>query len=208
MVEKQLQARGISDEKVLAAMSKIPRHLFVAPSLKMKAYSNSALPIEESQTISQPYMVAVMTQALQIKGGERVLEIGAGSGYQAAVLAEMGARVFTIERIPRLATAARKLLESLGYQNIAVIAGDGTLGWPEFAPYDRIIVTAGAPNIPEKLLAQLKDEGIMVIPVGDKFGQTLKIIQRKGNTAITRDSVKCIFVPLIGKEGWDKNNAS
>ena len=206
MVEQQLRQRGVSDEKVLAAMLKVPRHLFVAPALRMKAYSNSALPIDENQTISQPYMVAVMSQALKIQGGEKVLEIGSGSGYQAAVLAEMGAKVFSIERIPRLATQARKLLESLGYLNVAVIAGDGTLGWPEYAPYDRIIVTAGAPAIPDTLLAQLKDGGIMVVPVGDKYNQTLKIIRRTGNAAFTTDSIRCVFVPLIGAEGWNKNH--
>jgi len=202
MVEEQLEQRGIMDQKVLAAMRKIPRHQFVAPAMHHRAYINGALPIDCNQTISQPYMVAIMTEALKLGGGEKVLEIGTGSGYQAAVLAELGAKVFTIERMPQLATQARAKLEQSGYGNVAVISGDGTLGWPEFAPYDRIIITAGAPTIPENLLGQLNDGGIMVVPVGGKNHQTLKIIQRKGDKASSADSVGCVFVPLIGIHGW------
>ena len=202
MVEEQLAKRDIKDARVLAAMRKIPRHLFVAPAMQHRAYVNGALPIDCNQTISQPYMVAIMTEALRLRGGEKVLEIGTGSGYQAAVLAELGAKVFTIERMPQLATQARTKLEQSGYGNVAVISGDGTLGWPEFAPYDRIIITAGAPAIPEKLLNQLNEGGIMVVPVGGKDHQILKIIQRKGDTASSSDSVGCVFVPLIGIHGW------
>lgn len=202
MVKDQLQDRDIKDIRVLQAMSKVPRHLFIPPSMRHRAYINGALPIEENQTISQPYMVALMTQALEIKGGEKVLELGTGSGYQAAVLAEMGAKVYSIERIPKLATQARKLLEELGYHNVAVIAGDGTLGWQEYAPFDRIIVTAAAPDV--LLLNQLKDGGIMAVPIGDKDRQTLKIFRKIGEKYSSVDSVGCVFVPLIGIHGWKK----
>ena len=206
MVESQIMTRDISDQRVVKAMLKVQRHHFVSQALQHRAYINGALPIDENQTISQPYIVAKMTEALQIRGGEKVLEIGTGSGYQAAVLAEMDARVFTVERFPKLATQARRRLENAGYQNVLVIAGDGTMGWPEFAPYDRIIVTAGAPSIPDKLTAQLKNGGIMVIPVGGKDSQRLKIITRRGDTAMARDSIGCVFVPLIGLYGWKKED--
>ncbi len=204
MVTEQIENRGISDHNVLSAMRKVPRHLFIPQVYRHRAYCNGALPIDENQTISQPYIVALMTQSLEIRGGEKVLEIGTGSGYQAAILSEMGAKVFTIERIPRLASQARETLEKLGYGNVAVIAGDGTLGWQEYAPFDRIIVTAAAPEIPQKLVAQLKEDGIMVIPVGSRLHQTLKIIRRKGDKALSKDSVGCVFVPLIGIQGWHK----
>ena len=206
MVESQILTRDITDQRVIQALLKVPRHHFVPQALQHRSYLDGALPIDENQTISQPYIVAIMTEALQIRGGEKVLEIGTGSGYQAAILAEMGARVYTIERFTKLATQARRKLESAGYQNVLVIAGDGTMGWPEFEPYDRIIVTAGAPSVPEKLTAQLKNGGIMVIPVGGKDLQKLKIITRRGDTAVARDSIGCIFVPLIGLYGWEKED--
>ena len=206
MVEDQLIKRGIKDEKVLEAMRRVPRHLFIPPAMQHRAYVNGALPIDCNQTISQPYMVALMTESLRLKGGEKVLEIGTGSGYQAAVLSELGAKVFSIERQVQLATQARRTLERSGCQNVAVIAGDGTLGWPEYAPYDRIIVTAGSPSIPESLVGQLTDGGILVVPVGGKNHQTLKIITRKGDKATSSDSVGCIFVPLIGIHGWKKGD--
>ncbi|NQS97347.1 MAG: protein-L-isoaspartate(D-aspartate) O-methyltransferase [candidate division Zixibacteria bacterium] len=202
MVEKQIVGRGITDARVIEAMKKVPRHLFLNPAMHHNAYSDNALPIEENQTISQPYIVALMTQSLQLTGKEKVLEIGAGSGYQAAILAELCRRVFTIERIPALAKKARERLESLGYTNVAVLTGDGTLGRVEFAPYDRIIITAAAPDIPGGLLKQLSDNGCLVAPVGGRDFQTLRIIQKEGGELSEHDLIGCAFVPLIGKNGW------
>ena len=202
MVEKQIVGRGITDARVIEAMKKVPRHLFLNPAMHHNAYSDNALPIEENQTISQPYIVALMTQSLQLTGKEKVLEIGAGSGYQAAILAELCRRVFTIERIPALAKKARERLESLGYTNVAVLTGDGTLGRVEFAPYDRIIITAAAPGIPGSLLKQLSDNGCLVAPMGSRDFQTLRIIQKEGGELSEYDLIGCAFVPLIGKNGW------
>lgn len=184
-------------------MAKVPRHLFVPPPFTNRAYDDSALPIGMMQTISQPYTVAFMTQALGVKPGDKVLEVGTGSGYQAAILAEMGAHVFTIERHMELLTRARKVLEKLGYR-VASKAGDGTLGWSEFAPYNGIIVTAAAPDVPDPLLKQLADGGRLVIPVGDWDVQNLLVVTRRGEEFDRKEVFGFKFVPLIGKMGWAK----
>lgn len=202
MVDAQLVARGISDERVLRAMREIPRHLFVGPGMEQSAYGDHALPIGEGQTISQPYMVALMTQELKLTGGERVLEIGTGSGYQTAILAALAEQVFSVERVRSLAEKARKTLEDLRVSNVAVMVGDGTVGWSEFAPFDRIIVTAGAPEIPQSLTEQLGDQGIMVIPVGTHGYQELKILEKRDGGEVVRGGGGCVFVPLLGREGW------
>ena len=203
MVETQLIPRGIKNEKVLKAMLKIPRHLFVPENQREYAYEDGPLPIGHGQTISQPYMVAKMTELLEPDENKRVLEIGTGCGYQTAVLAEICKEVYTIERIPELMEMAKENLKKLGYNNVYFKVGDGTLGWPEYAPYDGIIVTAGAPKIPESLKQQLsKDGGILVIPVGDRFTQSLMKVTRKGNYFDIENLFFCAFVPLIGEEGW------
>ncbi|NOY40038.1 MAG: protein-L-isoaspartate(D-aspartate) O-methyltransferase [Nitrospirae bacterium] len=202
MVETQLIPRGIKDQRVLKAMLKVPRHLFVDEPIQYKAYDDMALPIGDGQTISQPYMVAVMTELLELKGNERVLEVGTGSGYQAAILAELAAEVFSIERMERLALRARERLRKLGYDNVHIITGDGTAGLPEKAPFDRIIITAGTPQVPDPLKEQLADNGILVAPVGARFSQQL-IILRKEKGKITEEyHTPCVFVPLVGKYGW------
>ncbi len=202
MVDRQLIPRGISDDRVLAAMRKVPRHLFMQGLSRDHAYGDMALPIGQDQTISQPYMVAIMTELLELKGSERVLEIGTGSGYQAAVLAELAAEVFTVERIAALAESAAHVLAALNYQKVTVLTADGTLGAPEYAPFDRIIVTAAAPEIPQPLLDQLADGGILVAPVGDRFSQQLVQAIRSGNTFHKNYQTHCIFVPLLGRHGW------
>jgi len=202
MVEGQLITRGIRDKRVLDAMRKVPRHLFVDEAMYSQAYSDFPLPIGDEQTISQPFMVAMMTEALELKGNERVLELGTGSGYQTAILAELCHRAYSIERISSLAGRARKVLDKLGYGNVVVKIGDGTLGWEEEAPFDAIIVTAGAPEIPKPLIDQLKTGGRLVIPVGGEFIQTL-IRVRKTEAGIEREDMGgCRFVKLIGEHGW------
>ncbi len=196
-----LKDRGIKDMRVLDAMNKVPRHVFVQDAFRNRAYDDCALPIGYSQTISQPYTVAFMTESLNVKEGDKVLEIGTGSGYQAAVLAEMGTRVFTIERNYQLLDDARKRLDSLGYR-VAAKAGDGTLGWSEFRPYQGILVTAGAPTIPQPLLDQLDEGGRLVIPVVGLDEQKLFIVDRSGEEFITKEVHGFKFVPLIGKRGW------
>lgn len=196
--------RGIRDKRVLDAMNNVPRHLFVKEAFLNRAYDDCALPIGYSQTISQPYTVAFMTEALNVKEGDKILEIGTGSGYQAAVLAEMGARVFTIERNPHLLQEARERLESLGYR-VAAKVGDGTLGWSEFSPYDGIIVTAGAPTIPQPLLDQLAKGGRLVIPIGGLEEQRLHIIEKHNDEFTSREIHGFKFVPLIGKRGWSNS---
>jgi protein-L-isoaspartate(D-aspartate) O-methyltransferase len=197
MVETQLRARGISDKKVLAAMGRVERHRFVLEPYRREAYQDQPLPIGAGQTISQPYIVALMTELLELKENEKVLEVGTGSGYQAAVLAEMGVEVYTIEIIPSLAAGAGALLREMGYKNIRFRTGDGYRGWPEAAPFDGIVVTAAPDHVPEPLLAQLKEGGRLVIPVGTGFQQLKKI--RKGRGKIeTTDVLPVRFVPLTG----------
>lgn len=201
-----LRRRGIKDENVLRAMEKVPRHLFVPEAFIHYAYEDSALPIGCSQTISQPYTVAVMTEALEVKPGDKILEVGTGSGYQAAILAEMGARVFTIERFEELLKTALETLSKLGYSVIGTV-GDGSIGWNEFAPYDGIIVTAAAPQIPKSLIKQLKINGRLIIPVGDLEIQDLCIVKKIGEDDLDIKK-KCgfKFVPLVGKEGWSEDS--
>jgi protein-L-isoaspartate(D-aspartate) O-methyltransferase len=202
MVESQLVPRGIRDKRVLEAMRRVPRHLFVGPSAERMAYDDSALPIGEGQTISQPYMVAVMTELLELKGSEKVLEIGTGSGYQAAILAELALEVYTVERIAALAEAARERLRGLFYRNVHVRLADGSLGLPEEAPFDRIIVTAAAPNIPDPLMRQLSENGAIVAPVGSRFSQQLLKIRKTSTGVLEEYHTPCVFVPLIGEHGW------
>lgn len=205
LIEHELKPSGISDEKVLNAIRKVKRERFVSESLKDRSYGNYPLPIGENQTISQPFIVALMTQALELKSSDKVLEIGTGSGYQAAILAELAGTVYSLERVETLLTRARTNLYAQGYSNIFLIAGDGTKGLPEYAPFDKIIVTAGAPNVPESLLSQLKNGGKMVIPVGGRFVQDLKLIEKALNGRIYKKSLGgCRFVPLVGEEGWRK----
>jgi protein-L-isoaspartate(D-aspartate) O-methyltransferase len=205
MVSEQLIQRGITDQRVIAAFRKVPRHIFVEEPLQDRAYEDHPLPIGFGQTISQPYMVGLMTQILALHGNERVLEIGTGSGYQAAILAELAERVYTIERIKRLAERAEKILyDELKYKNIVIIVGDGTYGVPQYAPFDRIIVTAGAPDIPKTLINQLADGGRLVIPKGDRYVQTLTVVDKKGEELVISYEGGCVFVPLIGKYGWQE----
>ncbi len=202
MVEHQLRRRGIRDERVLAAFLKVSRHKFVRPQDLWVAYEDYPLPIGYGQTISQPYIVALMTELLALKGDECVLEVGTGSGYQAAILAELAREVITIERIPELARRAQRVLTDLGYRNVTVLVGDGSLGAPDFAPFDAIIVTAAAPHPPKALLEQLKDGGRLVIPIGDRTLQELIRFVRKGDEWQEEKHGPCLFVPLIGKNGW------
>lgn len=203
MVEKQLRGRGITDERVLAAMLLVPRHEFVPHELRNQAYEDHPLAIGENQTISQPYMVAIMTQELLLKPSDIVLEVGSGSGYQAAVLSRLASKVYTIERHQRLACLAHTTLERVGYRNITVVCGDGSGGLPEKAPFNAIIVTAGAPEIPGALLNQLDDGGRLVVPVGQKMLQICKRVTRKEGRFETQDVTSCVFVPLIGRFGWE-----
>jgi len=203
MVEEQLVQRGVTDERVVAAVRRVPRHLFVEGPLRDRAHGDHPLPIGEEQTISQPYIVGLMTQLLELRGQEKVLEVGTGSGYQTAVLAELARRVCTIERLPRLAERARALLERLGYDNVWVRVGSGTLGWPDEAPFDRILVTAGGPSVPPPLFQQLGEGGRMVVPVGDVANQTLTVVEKVGGEMKTRPCGECKFVKLVGKYAWD-----
>ena len=205
MIEEQLEARGFRDAAVLAAMRQVPRHLFVEPALRERAYEDTPLPIGERQTISQPYMVALMSEALELVPGARVLEVGTGSGYQAAVLAEMGARVVSLERIPRLAARAHEVLTGLGYgDRVTVEVADGTLGWPPGAPYDAIVVTAGAPQIPRPLIEQVGERGRLVLPMGEDELQTL-VRLRRGPAGLVEEYLgECRFVKLLGSYGWEE----
>jgi protein-L-isoaspartate(D-aspartate) O-methyltransferase len=203
MVESQLRQRGIRDERLLAAMSKVPRHEFVSRQNWNEAYADHPVPIAEKQTTSQPYMIAAMVQAAQIKPGDRVLEIGAGSGYQTALLAELASQVFAVERYPSLAETAQKTLERLGYRNAKIVTGDGSLGLPEAAPYDAIIVSAAAPRIPQALMDQLAVGGHLLIPVGEADQQVLQLVQRNADGSTTARTLEgCRFVPLIGEQGF------
>lgn len=202
MVKEQVVARGVKDEKVLAAMGKVPRHAFVSPGMENQAYLDRPLQIGFGQTISQPFIVALMTEILALTGKERVLEIGTGSGYQSAVLSKLAKEVFTVERIAELSIRARKTLYRLRCNNVKFKVGDGTLGWQDEAPFDRIIVTAGAPVVPKALVAQLKDGGLLIIPVGGEDTQSLDVIERMGNTIRRKQVTMCRFVKLVGEEGW------
>ena len=202
MVEEQLVERGIKDLGVLEAMSRVPRHLFAQESLQHRAYGDTALPIGENQTLSQPYIVGAMTAALGLKGEERVLEIGTGSGYQTAVVAELGRQVFTIERLNNLSRKAQKILEGLNYMNIVFKMFDGTYGWPDQAPFDAILVTASAKEIPESLIKQLGEGGRLVAPTGDADEQKLVVLTKNGSRVSRLELGACKFVPLIGKYGW------
>jgi len=202
MVDEQIATRGVKDERVLTVMRKVPRHEFLIEGIRGMAYADNALPIGENQTMSQPYMVGLMTELLELKGTERVLEIGTGSGYQAAILAELCEKVYTVERIKLLADKARATLDYLGYRTVAIKVYDGTYGWKEVAPFDAIMVTAGAPDVPPTLVEQLKEGGRMVIPVGDRYGQKLVIVAKTTEGVVTQKSISCMFVPLIGIHGW------
>ncbi|HWX56865.1 MAG TPA: protein-L-isoaspartate(D-aspartate) O-methyltransferase [Verrucomicrobiae bacterium] len=202
MVEQQLRRRGIHDPRVLEAMGKVPRHEFVAASEQPEAYSDRPIIIGEQQTTSQPYIIAAMLQAAEIKPEDRALEIGAGSGYQTALLAELASQVFAVERHPALADAARQLLERLQYTNVTVVAGDGSLGLPQEAPFDVIIVSAAAPQIPAALLDQLAPEGRLVVPVGDSYQQILQLARKQADGIKTTPLEGCRFVPLIGEQGF------
>jgi protein-L-isoaspartate(D-aspartate) O-methyltransferase len=203
MVEDQLRARDIVDERVLEAMERVPRELFVPEGERHRAYADAALPIGHGQTISQPYMVARICEALSLSGGERALDVGTGSGYQAAVLAELGAEVHTIERIPELAEQARQNLAAAGYDQVQVHVGDGSLGLPDEAPFAAIAVAAAAPGLPRRLYDQLEPRGRLVVPVGGRWGQRLEVIVRSPEGPAIVRSVPCRFVPLVGEEGFE-----
>ena len=203
MVREQIEARGITDKRVLDAMRTLPRHCFVEEALAFKAYNDSPLPIGEGQTISQPYIVALMSELLEVEPGMRVLEIGTGSGYQAAVLAEMGAEVYTVERIRKLFYSARKRFMDMRMFGVKLKLDDGTMGWPDEAPFDRIIVTAGGPEVPAPLVDQLADPGRMLIPVGNsKRNQILVLIEKKDGVITRTDKGAVAFVDLVGSHGW------
>ncbi|MCD6361554.1 MAG: protein-L-isoaspartate(D-aspartate) O-methyltransferase [Armatimonadetes bacterium] len=202
MVERQLRARGIHDERVLAAMAELPRHLFVPPAQRDMAYEDRAMPIGEGQTISQPYMVALMLQALKTTPETLALEVGAGSGYQAALLGMLCRKVYAVEIVDALAERARNAIELAGIDNVEIVTGDGSLGLPEHAPYDAIIVAAGAPELPRPLLEQLADGGRLVAPVGGSFSQQLIICERRGEEISREHGIACVFVPLRGEHGW------
>jgi protein-L-isoaspartate(D-aspartate) O-methyltransferase len=203
MVQEQLVSRGINDPRVLRAMAKVPRHLFLESELWDDAYGDHPMPIGADQTISQPYMVALMAEALGLKGAEKVLEVGTGSGYTAAVLSELGAEVFSVEIVEELALKTRAILSSLGYRSVSILVGDGTLGWEEHSPYDGVVISAAAPCIPRPLVEQLKIPGHLVFPMGEKELQTLVRI-RKDKTGIREEYLgECLFVKLRGRYGWE-----
>jgi protein-L-isoaspartate(D-aspartate) O-methyltransferase len=203
MVVEQLVARGIADERVLEAMRRVPRHVFVEEALRFRAYGDHPLPIGEGQTISQPYIVALTCQALSLQGAERVLEVGTGSGYQAAILAELAEKVYTIERLKPMGMRARERLDSLGYHNVVGRIGDGSLGWPEESPFDAIVVAASAPEIPVPLKEQLAAGGRMVVPVGEADEQMLLKVAREEGDFKVEALTACVFVKLLGKHGWE-----
>lgn len=202
MVNDQLRARGIRDERLLAAMAKVPREAFVASENHAHAYGDFPLPIGVGQTISQPYIVAAMVEVLKLTVTDRVLEVGTGTGYEAALLGELAAEVWTIERHAELAEKAREILARLGYTNVHVVHGDGSLGLPEHAPFDKILVAAAAPRIPDTLIAQLADGGRLVIPVGTRFEQQVQVVEKMGDEIRITAHDPCRFVPLVGEEGW------
>jgi len=202
MVEEQLALRGIKNQRVLEAFHKVERHKFIPLELRDSAYLDFPLAIGKGQTISQPYIVALMTECLELEGKEKVLEIGTGSGYQAAILAELAAQVYSIERFERLAESAKETLGAMGYTNIQIKTGDGTLGWPQEAPFDRIIITAASPSIPPPLVEQLKDGGRMILPLGEALSQTLILARKKNGELESRAICGCVFVPLVGQYGY------
>lgn len=202
MVEEQIKKRGITDRRILTAMEEVPRHKFVEEGLKGVAYQDGPLPIGSDQTISQPYIVALMTQLLDVSDEHKVLEIGTGSGYQAAVLSRLSMSVITVERIAELYKKAKETLRKLGYNNITVVMADGSIGYREYAPYDRIIVTAAAPSVPDELKKQLKESGKMVIPVGNRITQQLVVVKKEAGRTFKEKSIGVRFVPLKGKQGW------
>ena len=206
MVRQQIAGRGVRDPRVLEVMREVPRHLFVRQHLETRAYGDHALPIEGGQTISQPYVVARMTEMLDLSGEHSVLEIGTGSGYQAAVLARLARFVFTVERVASLAREAKSVLDGLGVENVSVKVMDGTLGWRAQAPYDAILVTAGAPDVPAPLVDQLADGGRLVVPVGPRETQVLKVVERRGRHTFASELKGACFVPLIGRHGWQEGS--
>lgn len=203
MVRTQIERRGVRDPRVLAAMRAVPRHLFVPPRLRDEAYSDQALSIGHGQTISQPYIVAAMLSLLELKGEETALDVGAGSGYQTALLSRLASEVVAIERIPELAEAARERLQRLGYDNVRILVGDGTGGFPDEAPFDAIVVGAGSPEVPRPLIAQLAEGGRLAIPVGDRSLQRMCLVRKEGSRVRIEDGMGCVFVPLIGEHGWN-----
>jgi len=204
MVEEQIRRRGIRDERVLSAMEEVPRHLFVPQEIRRLAYADEPLPIGEGQTISQPYIVAEMTAALRLSGTEKVLEIGTGSGYQTAILARLCREVVTVERIPSLSAEAERRLATMGIRNVSYVVGDGSLGCPANAPFDRILSAAASPSIPDPWLDQLSEDGIVVLPVGDRFEQALTRVTRSGGRSVTEVLGGCRFVPLLGVHGFGR----
>lgn len=205
MVVNQIERRGVRDPRVLAAMRKVPRHLFVPVESRAFAYADSPIRIDKGQTISQPYIVGLMTELLQVNPGDKVLEIGTGSGYQAAILGELAGEVYTLERHPELAAKAEDRLAGLGYTHVHVLTADGTLGYPSQAPFNRILVTAASPSIPPALKDQLADGGRLVIPVGGRYSaQILEIHERRGEKFSIQKHISVVFVPLIGREGWSE----
>jgi protein-L-isoaspartate(D-aspartate) O-methyltransferase len=207
MVNWQIARRGIRDPRVLEAMRNVPRWRFVPPAERSRAYYDGALPIGHGQTISQPYVVAYMTEALSLTGTERVLEIGTGSGYQAAILAELAQEVYSIERVAALSERAKALLAELGYTNLHVRMADGTLGWPEAAPFDAVLVTAAAPTVPEPLKEQLEEGGRLVIPVGPRWSQEVTRVTRRKNRFVEERLMGVMFVPLLGQHGWNERDS-
>ncbi len=205
MVEEQISNRGITNKRILSAFLEVPREEFVPSNMRRYAYKDGPVSIGFGQTISQPYMSALMIECLDPQPTDKILEIGTGLGYQSAVLSRLSRIIYTVERIPELAEQAKVILDKLGYDNVVVKVGDGTLGWSEFAPYDKIIVAAAAPNVPIRLLQQLKEGGRMVIPVGHRYSQILKIILKLSNgEVVEKEETPCIFVPLIGEDGWQE----
>ncbi|MGA9040890.1 MAG: protein-L-isoaspartate(D-aspartate) O-methyltransferase [Terriglobales bacterium] len=206
MVNSQLRRRGITDQSVLDAMGKVPRHEFVSENDRSQAYEDHPLPIAEGQTISQPYIVALMLQALSLEPGDRVLEIGTGSGYQTALLAELTQHVYSVERHAQLAEAARITLSRLGYHNVSVLIGDGSQGWPDMAPFDAIVVSAAAPRVPAALFEQSREGGRMILPVGPSFAQELQLVRKQNGLPVVTHLDGCRFVPLIGVQGYSSDS--